>query len=185
MGGSTNFRNKRPKKRPRRDTFGGAPWMPLSEEIKSVDAWHALTSTERLVLLEMIRVYDSASYHDTVSIDSKGFNYPWSYCCELVDPQTFYAATRSICRVGWFEERPDLQDVRPAAPKVYTPSDKWRRFKATGEKGERIRKAKARRQQELARGQKRKRDFLAKTPTKRRRSNSQDTTTSNSPDTTE
>ena len=129
--------------------------MPIYSELKESDAYRVLTPTERLVLLDMLRLYNKASAGDKEYPDG-GFNYVWQVCLENVSENYFYSARTRLCDLGFFDHPPEIQEMRPAAPTRFLPSREWSKYEATAseaktlakrnsEKKDRIRKKKRRR----------------------------------------
>lgn len=125
---------KKAKKTPSaRLTFsaGQKYYTPIFEDIRKTAAYRTLTPNQKVILLDMMRQYHRASAFDTESIDKTGFQYTYGHCMEVVSDTAFYDAIKAILRRGWFECPPIMQEPRPAAPRRYIPSQKWRQYEPT------------------------------------------------------
>ena len=140
----------------------GGSGVYVADEMKTVDAWHMLSATERLVLLEMHRAFMRASRFDTEDISGEGFDFPQSYCRELVDDKTFQTARQKIVAVGWFDDPAELQSGKPGMPKRYAPSDRWRTYTPSPEEAAVLRRRRARLESRTKRDRRRRTDFLAR-----------------------
>lgn len=122
---------KRHQKRPYW-TFGEGAFVMVCEELKKSVAYKVLTSTQRLILLDMIRVYAKASGSGKHRIDG-GFPYTFSICTENVCETSFQKGVREILKRGFFDAPATLQDDRPASAKRYVQSRKWEDYKPAKE----------------------------------------------------
>ena len=111
----------------------------LYNELKESQAYRVLTPTERLILIDMIRVYGKASAGDYETL-SEGIEYTWSVCLEIVAEATFHRARKRICDIGFFESPLDIQSLRPGAPTRFMPSRKWAKCVATQSDANRLAK---------------------------------------------
>lgn len=161
MRADRGVRNTRGRKRERLGYYGeGAGWTPIHDELKACDAYRILSATERLVLLAWIRVYHKASGADMTELED-GFEYVWAVCDEDVSEGAFYRARKRICLLGFFEQPPDIQSLRPGAPARFTPSREWLRYRATGEEAKAIARHNKTKKDRLRRAQRRRTKFRA------------------------
>jgi len=157
---------KRGKKEPR-GTYGRGGFVMVYDSLRQSIAYRVLTSTQKIVLFDWLRLYMRLSNFDKEPLPD-GFSYAFSNCTEPVDEGTFYQARQRIADVGFFEQRNDLKRLVPGAPDVFSPSSAWMQYKPTDEEAARLDKADRRKRRSLERGQTRKSLFREKHPQRRK-----------------
>ena len=150
----------KPRKRQNNGTFGRGRGVYITDELRASLAYKTLTPQERLVLLDMIRVFNKASSGDRHPIADTGIVFTLSMTIEEVDEKSFSVARRRICQRGFFSRVPELESARPGAPHIYMPDTRWRTYTPTPDEQERIQRKAARKAEALSRGSRRKREFL-------------------------
>jgi hypothetical protein len=144
------------------DTFGGRYNVPVSDELRLSLAYKILTHTQKLILIDMLRVYCSASWWDTQPVNAEAFCYTYKQCTETVSDKCFHGAVRRICRVGFFDAPLEIQEQAPAAPRRYRPSTDWRRHEPTRDEKRKIYRFEANKKSRITKKKRRRADFRAK-----------------------
>ncbi len=128
MGGDRNQRGAARKVKTR-GTFGGAPFVLVSDKLLDSIAYRSLGHATARVLLEMLRVYRNSSGMDTRVIEDEGFAFTHAHCQVAVAPRTFYDSLNQIERVGFFCRPPELQPIRGMMCATrWIPSQRWRSY---------------------------------------------------------
>ena len=95
------------------------------------NAYRVLRPKQKLVLLDMIRVYRKASSGDKV-YPKGGFQYVWEVCEEDVSESAFYRIRQRLVAVGFFSCPAEIQSMRAGAATRFLPSRDWTNFMAKG-----------------------------------------------------
>ena len=123
MGGSISNRGHR-----HRGSHGGhfwrdgEPYLPLTVEMTTSDAWRSLTPTSQCILLDMLCHYWHRTRSDTEAVNG-GFFHTYRQCKIDCSPRTFTASVKSIVERGWFQK---CNGKRPVAH--YRPGP-WREYR--------------------------------------------------------
>ncbi len=116
-------------KRQRLNTFGRARFgVFINGELRTSDAYKALTAAARLVLIDWICRYNQKSRGDSENI---AMTYAFSDCAENLNYATFKRARTAILEKGFFECPPKLQTIKPGARRVFVASTKWTSYQPT------------------------------------------------------
>lgn len=134
----------------------------LTNEMRESIAYLTLTSTEKLVLVDFVRMFRRASSGDTRDIRDIGFTFTMAHMLELIDHKTFYRAREKICQLGFFKRADSLKQIKACAPDVFIPSTDWKKFKPDPATEQSIRKKKEQQKTYLKRNEERKRKFIQK-----------------------
>lgn len=132
---------------------GNSRWStPIFDDtIRGKDAYRTLLPAQKLILIDMMRVYYRASRWDTENITDTGFTFTYKQCSEDLSAHAFYDALRAIVARGWFIEAVQLQELRAGAPKKYLPSRNWENYQGTPEERARLRQKQNRKAKRLQR----------------------------------
>lgn len=150
------------KKLPRRGTFGSGSFIVLYEDMLSALAFRVLSPTEKLVLVDMLRIYRKASKGDT-GVVLGGFNYTWSHCKTDVSERAFYKSRRRIVELGFFKVLGEDQAGRLGESHRFSTSELWKKDeRVTAEQRRKLMKSDEAKKAKLKRGRDRKTDYLTK-----------------------
>ena len=127
MGKNKNFSKKRfgPYWK-----FGQGKFTQITFELKESVAYLTLTSSEKLILLDMIRVYSQETHAGHRPVP-QGFPYTWRMCKENLSEPTFQKGVRNVCEKGFFEKPLSIQDHRSATATRYISSIDWEKYDLT------------------------------------------------------
>ena len=125
-------------KRRRFGTYGTGKTTPIFDELRRSEAYRILSQTQRLILLDMLRVYCRASCWDTERVP-EGFRFTYEQCEERISETGFYQVMRRLLKVGFLSAPPEIQEGRPAAPRRYLPCEDWRSYEPTADERRRLR----------------------------------------------
>lgn len=155
------------RKREQMGTYGRGGFVMVSDELRQSTAYRALTPTQRLVLIDMLRLYMRLSDFDKETLPD-GFSYAFTNCHELLDERTFYDGRKRLVDVGFLERRDDLKRLTPGAPDVFSPSRRWTKYQPSDAEMARLAALEQRKQTSITRGQARKRRFMEQHPQRRK-----------------
>ena len=142
-------------------TFGKGRGVYATDEMRRSVTWRSLTPAERLIALDMIRVYNGPSNGDSESIKERGFIFVYPKdLIELVSEDTFTKARERICEVGFFDKAHHLKELRPHAPNRYLPSERWRTYSPSAAERQRQQTKQRRGQQRFIEHKHRRANFL-------------------------
>ncbi|MCC6485897.1 MAG: hypothetical protein IT364_00220 [Candidatus Hydrogenedentes bacterium] len=102
--------------------------VPLTFEMLKSDAWNALKSTQRDVLIDWYQGYVRLSRWDYEPLE-EGMTYTYAQCKVTIREATFLAAIKRILEVGFFVRAIHLESGRPGSPRKFLPSKKWLDFR--------------------------------------------------------
>ncbi len=109
-------------------------WRPICDSLKRSIAYRTLTSTEKLILLDMIRVLHRELTMSEKGIEGHenpfeyGFMYSFAVCEEDVAPSTFHLSTNILVEKGFFRV---VFVPNSGLPKIYHPIKKWLSYEPT------------------------------------------------------
>jgi len=94
------------------------------------DAYRVLTPKQKLILIDMIRIYRKVSLGDK-NYPKDGFEYVWEVCEEDVSESAFYLMRQRLVDLGFFDYPPEIQRMRAGTARRFLPSREWAGYKAT------------------------------------------------------
>lgn len=162
MGGRTNSRGKKPLDRRFGHFWRDEPFTALGKTLRDSNAYRTLSATEKLVLVDWMRVFDSASWNDKDDLRKKGFCYTYSLCELDIPDRTFRRSKKPILVRKFFECPPLLQSGRPGDPYWFLPSRDWREYEPTAAEQEKIKQWDKRKLRTLDRDHGRRREYREK-----------------------
>ena len=155
------------KKNQQMGTYGRGRFLMLSDELQQSAAYRVLSPIQKLVLLDMLRLYGRLSRFDREPLPD-GFSYTFKNCLEGINETSFYDARKRLVDVGFMVRRDDLKRLTPGAPDVFSASSGWMKYQPSDAESARLASSEQRKQNSLARGQARKRRFIEKHPHRRK-----------------
>jgi len=155
------------RKQKQMGTYGTGGFLMVSDTLRESTAYRALTSTQKLVLFDVMRLYMRLSRFDREPL-TDGFCYAFTNCRELIDETSFYDARKRLVEIGFLERRDDMKRLTPGAPDVFSASSKWMHYQPSAAEAARLQSMEQRKQRSLERGQARKRLFIEKHPQRRK-----------------
>lgn len=113
-------------------TYGQYGFVMVYNDLKNSSAYRCLKPTERLILIDMIRVYSKVSKRGAERVP-EGFPYTFPMCMEDVCETSFQRGIRTLMAKGFFSAPPTIQDDRPGSPKYYHQSYEWTKYEPSKE----------------------------------------------------
>lgn len=98
-------------------------FTPVYDSMKRTLAYRTLSPSSKLVLLDMLRVYNREWGKDSVAATNDGFNYTFSHCDEDVGKSTFDEAIAEIVERKFFRQR---YIEYSGKPKRFIPAEGWK-----------------------------------------------------------
>lgn len=133
--------------------------LVIPASIRDGIAWRCLSPNGKVLLLEMIDVYNSKSHWGKRAADvlRDGFEFVWGDCREVMAQHTFHAAREDVVAHGFFST--PLEHQR-GTPMIFKPSAAWRAYKPTDAETQRLERATTSKTKQIRRHKDRRRLYL-------------------------